>query len=50
DRCSECRLSFNAIFARLRHHCRNCGRLVCSNCAGSFLTTGNLPSTYQKDR
>eukprot|EP00904_Undaria_pinnatifida_P005271 jgi/Undpi1/1874/HiC_scaffold_12.g05261.m1 len=49
SKCSECRQTFHAIFARLRHHCRNCGRLVCSNCAGSFWVTSNMPSTYQRE-
>ena len=29
--CMECSLQFTMFFRR--HHCRRCGRMVCSNCA-----------------
>ncbi|CAN0317558.1 unnamed protein product, partial [Hapterophycus canaliculatus] len=45
--CSECNSNFRAVLARRRHHCRNCGRLVCTSCAMRFWPKTMLPPSYR---
>lgn len=40
--CMECAKKFSALGAR-RHHCRYCGRLLCSTCASCTIRTNQLP-------
>ncbi|CAN0534845.1 unnamed protein product [Ectocarpus sp. 8 AP-2014] len=47
-RCAVCDSTFGYVLKR-RHHCRNCGRLVCSACAERFWPRSMLPPTYNVD-
>ncbi|CAM9545581.1 unnamed protein product [Ascophyllum nodosum] len=47
-RCSVCKSAFGFLTKR-RHHCRNCGRLVCSSCAQATWPKNMLPPTYSTD-
>ncbi|CAM9924888.1 unnamed protein product [Ectocarpus sp. 4 AP-2014] len=48
SRCAVCDSTFGYVLKR-RHHCRNCGRLVCSACAERFWPRSMLPPTYNVD-
>ncbi|CAM9982050.1 unnamed protein product, partial [Laminaria digitata] len=48
SRCAVCDSTFGFVYSR-RHHCRNCGRLVCSSCSETFWPRSMLPSTYRVD-
>eukprot|EP00752_Nemacystus_decipiens_P003484 g3217.t1 len=48
SRCAVCNSTFGFVLKR-RHHCRNCGRLVCSSCAETFWPKNMLPPTYSVD-
>ena len=45
DVVSECMVCNTRRFSLLnrRHHCRRCGRVVCSNCAKNMTLIGNIP-------
>ncbi|OQR85619.1 hypothetical protein ACHHYP_11636 [Achlya hypogyna] len=45
DECMICQAGFSTF--RRKHHCRNCGALVCSNCSRS---RARLPGVDQKSR
>eukprot|EP00752_Nemacystus_decipiens_P018771 g16830.t1 len=47
--CAECQSTFRAVLQRRRHHCRNCGRLVCTTCALRFWPKSMLPHSYRID-
>ncbi|CAN0181243.1 unnamed protein product, partial [Hapterophycus canaliculatus] len=47
-RCAVCDSTFGYVLKR-KHHCRNCGRLVCSACAEAFWPRNMLPPTYNVD-
>lgn len=49
-RCAVCESTFRAVLQRRRHHCRNCGRLVCTTCALRFWPRSMLPHSYRTDR
>ncbi|CBJ32496.1 conserved unknown protein [Ectocarpus siliculosus] len=45
--CAECQSVFRPVLQRRRHHCRNCGRLVCTTCALRFWPKHMLPHSYR---
>ncbi|CAM9958467.1 unnamed protein product, partial [Ectocarpus fasciculatus] len=45
--CAECHSAFRPVLQRRRHHCRNCGRLVCTTCALRFWPKHMLPHSYR---
>ncbi|CAM9511280.1 unnamed protein product [Ectocarpus sp. 8 AP-2014] len=45
--CAECQSAFRPVLQRRRHHCRNCGRLVCTTCALRFWPKHMLPHSYR---
>jgi hypothetical protein len=42
--CMECSKKFSALGAR-RHHCRYCGRLLCSHCTSNSISSSKFPFT-----
>lgn len=47
DRCTLCTSRF-AILRRHRHHCRNCGRLVCAACSPGRWDSRCLPKGFNR--
>lgn len=45
-RCFMCRTTFG--LARRKHHCRNCGHLVCSKCSAPRWPKTMLPKSFKK--
>jgi hypothetical protein len=51
SKCMECKKQFGSLGTR-RHHCRFCGRLLCSKCTGCQLRGSDIPfrQRRKKDR
>ncbi|CAN0023632.1 unnamed protein product, partial [Discosporangium mesarthrocarpum] len=51
DKSSKCALcgSTFGMFLKRRHHCRNCGRLVCGSCVEMQWPSTMLPQTFMVD-
>lgn len=48
SRCAVCGSGFKGL--KRKHHCRNCGRLVCGNCSNHCWIPTMLPFTYRVDK
>ncbi len=42
--CHICAHSFGLL--NIGHHCRNCGKIVCSSCSEKFWNSNTIPETY----
>lgn len=47
--CAVCMATFGLLMRR-KHHCRNCGRWVCTQCSGTTWPATMLPFTYTQDK